>query len=69
LHLWHAFSYQPLATHATISRLILISSTAEKSPARSGDLKFFDGKTPNCRHRARAKRVFAIRQSLSIFPT
>ncbi|HMC22718.1 MAG TPA: hypothetical protein VKL19_12780, partial [Thermoanaerobaculia bacterium] len=39
LHLWHAFSYQPLATYATIFRLILISSTTRKSPARSGGLK------------------------------
>src|SRR5438128_52074 len=38
LHLWHAFSYQPLATYATIFRLILISSTTRKSPARSGGL-------------------------------
>src|SRR2546427_11033713 len=36
LHLWHAFSYQPLPTYATIFRLILISSTPRKSPARSG---------------------------------
>src|SRR5437667_5078620 len=36
LHLWHAFSYQPLATYATIFRLILISSTTRKSPASSG---------------------------------
>src|SRR5438876_12343074 len=40
LHLWHAFSYQPLATYATIFRLILISSTTRKSPPRSGGLKF-----------------------------
>src|SRR5437667_2150017 len=40
LHLWHAFSYQPLATYATIFRLILISSTTRKSPARSGGLNF-----------------------------
>src|SRR5213592_4180289 len=39
LHLWHAFSYQPLATYATIFRLILISSTTRKSPPRSGGLK------------------------------
>src|SRR5947208_2584086 len=39
LHLWHAFSYQPLATYATIFRLILISSTTRKSPASSGGLK------------------------------
>src|SRR2546425_4873402 len=38
LHLWHAFSYQPLATYATIFRLILISSTTRKSPASSGGL-------------------------------
>src|SRR5206468_12152534 len=38
LHLWHAFSYQPLATYATIFRLILISSTTRKSPPRSGGL-------------------------------
>src|SRR5439155_8425225 len=38
LHLWHAFSYQPLATDATIFRLILISSTTRKSPASSGGL-------------------------------
>jgi len=38
LHLWHAFSYQPIATHATIFRLILISSIAGKTPARSGGL-------------------------------
>src|SRR2546425_9485773 len=38
LHLWHAFSYQPLATYATIFRLILISSTTRKSPAGSGGL-------------------------------
>jgi hypothetical protein len=31
--LWHAFSYQPIAAHATIFRLILISSIAEKTPA------------------------------------
>jgi hypothetical protein len=36
LHLWHAFSYQPLPTYATIFRLILISSTTRKSPPRSG---------------------------------
>src|SRR5207247_3435574 len=41
LHLWHAFSYQPLATYATIFRLILISSTTRISPARSGGLKFW----------------------------
>src|SRR5438876_1475066 len=40
LHLWHAFSYQPLATYATIFRLILISSTTRKSPPRSGGLNF-----------------------------
>ena len=38
--MWHAFSYQPLATYATIFRLILISSTTRKSPARSGGLNF-----------------------------
>src|SRR2546426_3674121 len=38
LHLWHASSYQPFATGATIFRLILISSTAGKSPVRSGGL-------------------------------
>ena len=38
LHLWHAFSYQPLATGATIFRLILISSIPGKSPVRSGGL-------------------------------
>src|SRR5881296_1728100 len=38
LHLWHAFSYQPPATRATIFRLILISSISEKTPPRSGGL-------------------------------
>src|SRR5437870_7771670 len=45
LHLWHAFSYQPLATDATIFRLILISSTTRKSPASSGGLKVDDRKS------------------------
>jgi hypothetical protein len=34
-----AFSYQPFATTAIFLRLILISSTAEKTPATSGGLK------------------------------
>jgi hypothetical protein len=33
-----AFSYQPFATTAIFLRLILISSTAEKTPATSGGL-------------------------------
>jgi hypothetical protein len=40
LQLWHASSYQPLVTAATIFRLILISSIPGKTPARSGDLTF-----------------------------
>jgi hypothetical protein len=40
LHLWHASSYQPLATCATIFRLILISSATAKTPPRSGGLNF-----------------------------
>src|SRR5712691_1754635 len=39
LQLWHASSYQPFATAATIFWLILISSTPRKSPVRSGCLK------------------------------
>src|SRR5205807_8701141 len=38
LQLWHASSYQPFATAATIFWLILISSTPRKSPVRSGCL-------------------------------
>jgi len=38
LQLWHASSYQSSATTATIFRLILISSSPQKTPAGSGGL-------------------------------
>src|SRR5207245_2372713 len=41
LQLWHASSYQPFATAATIFWLILISSTPRKSPVRSGCLTLY----------------------------
>src|SRR5436309_12236891 len=60
LHLWHAFSYQPLATYATIFRLILISSTTRKSPPRSGGLTFLRFERPPLTHsRHKAARLYA----------
>src|SRR5438128_2494990 len=59
LHLWHASSYQPFATAATIFWLILISSTPRKSPVRSGGLKVcaqlfgFSKCSHDCRSRRR----------------
>src|SRR5207249_911643 len=57
LHLWHAFSYQPLATYATIFRLILISSTTRKSPPRSGGLTFVPPTVSRVRRRETAQPV------------